>query len=207
MAGEGERDEPLAAGASRQRIDEQPKASRQVEGDEAHAISAALKTPPPTTEEHDYSTGKIVQYFLALCHDPLQNLPSWLDAHRREGSNGDCLLARQGASLDGNDGLRQVRAEARARHDELNFCKLEADDSRPISIESEISLLRAFYGSAIDTVRRTAPTLERAAAIRALRRELKAAILAITSRHRSEQATRRAAVRRRREAHDQKPIK
>jgi uncharacterized protein involved in exopolysaccharide biosynthesis len=60
--------------------------------------------------------------------------------------------------------------------------------------------LRQFYGAAIDATQRTAPKHERVAAIRALRRELKAAILAITTRHRNEQAVRRVAARHRREA-------
>jgi hypothetical protein len=62
--------------------------------------------------------------------------------------------------------------------------------------------VRCFYGAAIDITRRTAPKGERAAAIRTLRRELKAAILAITARHRNEQASRREAARHRPKLHE-----
>jgi hypothetical protein len=65
-----------------------------------------------------------------------------------------------------------------------------------------LNLLRQFYGACIDITRRTKPAHERAAAIRALRLELKAAVLAITTRHQNEQASRRAFARRRRETHD-----
>jgi hypothetical protein len=205
--GEGSRDEPLAVGASRQRIDEQPKTLHQIEGAKANAISAAHKTPSPTTEEHDYSTRKLVRDFLALCHDPLQNLPGWLDAHRRQGRNGNRLFARQGAGLAHDDGLRQVRPEARPRYDQLNLREPAADDSEPPSIDGELTLLRQSYGAAIDATRRSAPKRDLAAAVRALRRELKAAIFAITTRHRNEQASRRALARHRREARDLNPIK
>jgi hypothetical protein len=62
--------------------------------------------------------------------------------------------------------------------------------------------LRQFYGAAINATRRATPKQERAAAIRALRRELKAAILAITTRHRDENTARLAALRRFRKPHD-----
>jgi 3-oxoacyl-(acyl-carrier-protein) synthase len=78
----------------------------------------------------------------------------------------------------------------------------EGAEDQVVSIDGELDLLRRFYGAAIDATRRSVPKRERAAAIRALRRELKAAILAVTTRHRNEQASRRAALRRRREAHD-----
>jgi len=70
-----------------------------------------------------------------------------------------------------------------------------------------LDLLRRLYSARIDVARRTAPARERPAAIRALRRELKAAILAVTTRHRNEQASRRHAILRRRADRDQMPVK
>ena len=78
----------------------------------------------------------------------------------------------------------------------------EGAEDQAASIDGELNLLRQFYGAAIDATRRSTPKRERAAAIRALRRELKAAVLAITTRHRNEQAARREAVRRRRRLHE-----
>jgi hypothetical protein len=70
-----------------------------------------------------------------------------------------------------------------------------------------LNLVRQFYGACIDITRRTKPAHERAAAIRALRLELKAAVLAITTRHQNEQTARRAAIHRRRADHTPMSIK
>jgi hypothetical protein len=81
----------------------------------------------------------------------------------------------------------------------------EGAEAQLDSIDGELNLLRQFYGAAIDATRRTASKQERAAAIRALRRELKATIFAVTSRHRNEQASRRALARHRRELRGPSP--
>jgi hypothetical protein len=70
--------------------------------------------------------------------------------------------------------------------------RFEGDEEKAIPIDGELNLLRQFYGACIDATRRAKPAHERAAAIRALRCELKAAILAITTRHRNEQIARRS---------------
>jgi len=155
---------------------------------------------PITKERHDYSTGAIVEEFLNLCHDPLRDLPRWLDTQGRKRSHGDRLLARQGAGLVRNDGLRQVRASESGQH------LTEGDDGEAISVEAEISLLRAFFGAAIAAVRRDVPKNDRAAANKALRQRLKAAILAVTERRRQATANRRAA-RRSQRARTPKPDK
>jgi hypothetical protein len=81
-------------------------------GIRAAAKSAASSMfKPPAKEPHDYSTGKIVDEFIALCHDPLQNLQGWMDAHGRQGGNGHGLLARPESGLGGHDELRQVYAQ------------------------------------------------------------------------------------------------
>jgi hypothetical protein len=70
------------------------------------------------------------------------------------------------------------------------------DEEEAVSIDGELNILRQFYGACIDATRRSKPAHERAAAVRALRRELKAAVLAVTTRHRNEQAAHREAARR-----------
>jgi len=97
---------------------------------------------------------------------------------------------------------------ARQRNDEKPEVsqKPEGDEEELGSIDGKLDLLRQLYGARIETARRVKPGQERAAAIRALRRELKAATLAITTRHREEQAIGRAAVRSRK-AIDYAPIK
>ena len=84
-----------------------------------------------------------------------------------------------------------------------NFrAKRKAAEDQVVSIDGELALLRQFYGAAIDIARRTVLRRDRPAAIRALRRELKAAIFAVTTRHRNEQASRRALLRYRRETNE-----
>lgn len=74
----------------------------------------------------------------------------------------------------------------------------EGDDSEPVSIEAQLTLLRQLYGARIEITLRDLPRHKRAAAIKALRRELKAAIRAITERRSEERAARRIAARLRR---------
>jgi len=62
--------------------------------------------------------------------------------------------------------------------------------------------LRAFFGAAIAAVRRDVPKSARAAATKALRQRLKAAIRAVTERRRQTAANRRAARRQKRSPRD-----
>lgn len=83
----------------------------------------------------------------------------------------------------------------------------EGVEYQVVSIDAELDLMRRFYSAAIDVARRAVPRRDRAAAIRAIRRELKAAILAVTTRHRNEKASRRAAIKRLSEVRDHPAIK
>lgn len=74
--------------------------------------------------------------------------------------------------------------------------QMEGDDDEALSVDAKLMLLRRLYGARIEAVRRDMPANERAAAIRALRLDLKAAILAITECKRQKQATRWAGRRR-----------
>jgi hypothetical protein len=80
----------------------------------------------PATEEHDTSTGKLVGEFIALCHDPLQNLQGWLDTNRYRRGNGHYLFARQGTGVVENDGLRQVRTN---NQESQNNQRLKQEDT------------------------------------------------------------------------------
>lgn len=71
----------------------------------------------------------------------------------------------------------------------------ESDDGEAVSVGAKLSLLRQLYGARIEIARRHIPRRDRAAAIKALRLELKVAILAVTERARRERAARREAVR------------
>ena len=73
-------------------------------------MRVALTTP--TTGEHDYSTGNIVENFISLCHDPLRDLQGWMGEGKRARGNPDRLLARPRTRLVSNRGLQQVRGEA-----------------------------------------------------------------------------------------------
>jgi hypothetical protein len=75
----------------------------------AAKAAASSMFNPPAKEPHDYCTGKIVEQFLALCDDPLHNLPRWMDTQGRHRGDGDRLLARQGASVGGDVGMQSVR--------------------------------------------------------------------------------------------------
>ena len=68
-------------------------------------------TSSTTGEDHGSSTKKIVADFIALCHDPLHDLPRWLDAHGRRGADGDRLLARPRTGVAGDGNMRPVRGE------------------------------------------------------------------------------------------------
>jgi hypothetical protein len=78
-------------------------------------LRVATSQPEVTSEttggEHGTSTRKIVAAFVALCHDPLHDLPRWLDAHGRRGAGGDRLLARPGTGVAGDGDVRPVRGE------------------------------------------------------------------------------------------------
>jgi len=113
----------------------------------------------------------------------------------------------EGAAGEGGRDEPLAGRAARQRNDEQPDAsyRTENAEDQVVSIGGELNLLRQFYGAAIDTTRRAAPKRERAAAIRALRRELKAAILAVITRHRNEQALRRAIARQRRELHGPNP--
>jgi hypothetical protein len=116
-------------------------------------------------------------------------------------------VAAEGAAGDGGRDEPLTGGASRQRIDEQPAAshQVESAEDRAVPIDGELDLLRQFYGAAIDAVRRGAPKHERAAAIRALRRELKAAILAITTRQKNEQASRRAAARHRRELNKPSP--
>jgi hypothetical protein len=75
----------------------------------------------------------------------------------------------------------------------------EGDGEEALSIEGSLNLLRALYGARIEAVRRDKPKADRAAAISALRHELKVAIRALTERRRNDAASRRATWRQRRQ--------
>lgn len=71
---------------------------------------------------------------------------------------------------------------SRQRTDEqpTKLRQAKGEDSEAISVETHISLLRAFYDAAIAFGRRDLPSSNRAAALNTLRRRLKAAIPAVT---------------------------
>ncbi|MEY2853171.1 MAG: hypothetical protein RL030_303, partial [Pseudomonadota bacterium] len=77
------------------------------------ATSQPRETLATTGRNHGSSTREIVETFIALCHDPLHNLPCWLDAQGRRRASGDRLLARSRAGVAGNGDVRPVRAEGR----------------------------------------------------------------------------------------------
>ena len=66
-----------------------------------------------TTGEHDYSTGNIVDQFLKLCHDPLHDLPGWLDSQEPKRGAGNRLFAQPRTGLAGNGGVQQVLSRGR----------------------------------------------------------------------------------------------
>jgi hypothetical protein len=119
-----------------------------------------------------------------------------MDTQGRKRSHGDHLSNRQGAGLVGHDGMQPLRAGDSADQ--------QLDDGNPLSLDGEITMLRAFYGSAIEAARRTLTKQDRFAAVRALRYQMKLAIRGATERRRYETASRRAA-RRSRKAEEHKP--
>jgi hypothetical protein len=98
-----------------------------------------------------------------------------------------------GASRQRNEGQPEILHQAGGADEQVS------------SIDGELDQLRRFYGACIEVTRRTKNARERAAAIRALRLDLRAAILAVTTRQRNEQASRREIIRRR-IASDPKPF-
>jgi hypothetical protein len=67
------------------------------------------------------------------------------------------------------------------------------EEGEAFSYEGEVSALHLLYGARIEATQRSAPKHERAAAIRALRQELRAALREVTERRRNESAARREA--------------
>ena len=81
------------------------------------------------------------------------------------------------------------------------------DEEEGMSIAGALDALRLLYGARIAALRRSLPKRERAAAIKALRNEKKAAVRELTERKRQENAARRAADRLRRPPPDPSPAK
>jgi hypothetical protein len=71
----------------------------------------------------------------------------------------------------------------------------EDEPGEAVSVDARLTLLRCFYGARIEAARRDLPASQRAAAVVALRQELKAATRALLHRERSEKALRRARLR------------
>jgi hypothetical protein len=67
-----------------------------------------------------------------------------------------------------------------------------------VSCAAELSALSLLYGARIEATRRATPKSERAAAIKALRRDKKAAARQITERRRNERVSQRFAAQRKR---------
>lgn len=88
--------------------------------------------------------------------------------------------------------LRRIEQKPEASQRTVN------DGSEVIAVDGKLAFLRQIYGARIEIARRNTPHRERAAAIKALRLELKAAIRAVTERRREERAVRREAARLRR---------
>lgn len=92
--------------------------------------AARIKPPPATKGHHEaWTTEGRVKAFLALCHDPLQDLQSWMDEGKRGGRTGNLLSARPRASMAGNDGLRPFR---RAASRPLDAFRLAVVITRPV---------------------------------------------------------------------------
>lgn len=172
----------------------------------AKAAAFPMFKPQPK-EPHDYSTGKIVEQFLALCHDPLHDLPRWLDTQGRHRSDGDRLFARQGASVGGDVGMQSLRSAEPAAQliDATTFDRAgheiaavgharppperhAADPSgespsEPCSYEAEVMAITGRYGMAIEAVRQSGrPRLEIEDMIRALRERQRREIHAVGER-------------------------
>jgi hypothetical protein len=175
----------------------------------AAQAAASSMFKPPAKESHDTSTGKIVEQFLALCHDPLHDLPRWLDTHGRCRGDGDRLLARQGNSLGFDVGMQPVRgaepaaqlidaatferaggeiaADSRARPPPERHAADTGGESpsEPCSMEAEIMAVTARYASAIEAVRKSGRSPgEIEAAIRALREQQRGEIWGLGERRR-----------------------
>jgi hypothetical protein len=175
----------------------------------AAQAAASSMFKPPAKESHDTSTGKIVEQFLALCHDPLQNLQGWMDAHGRQGGHGHGLLARPESGLGGHDELRPVRGAEPAAQliDAATFERAGGEiaaDSRtrppperhardaggecpqePCSMEAEIMGITARYASAIEAARKSGRSRgDIEAMIRALREQMRGEIWGVGERRR-----------------------
>ena len=91
-----------------------------------------------TGEEHGTNTRKIVEEFIALCHDPLHNLPRWLDTQGPMRAGEDSLLAQPRAGMAGNGELRPVRDERDPGRASLGVTaaakdEFRMDEERPIT--------------------------------------------------------------------------
>jgi hypothetical protein len=96
------------------------------------------------------------------------------------------------AGENDRDRLPAARAPDRQIENLPNHSRpLTGDQGEAVSCDSQISLLRSMFGARIEAVRRTTSKRDRVAAIKALRQELKAAILAVTERKLSDRAARR----------------
>lgn len=105
----------------------------------------------------------------------------------------------------GDEPLTGGASRQRVREQPNQQRQVEGDATEAISIDGAITLLRQLYGARIEAARRNTPAHDRAAMIRALRNELKAAIRAVTERKRETAAARRKAAAHRREACKPKP--
>ena len=173
----------------------------------AAKAAASSMFKPQTKEPHDYSTGKIVGEFLALCHDPLHDLPRWLDTQGRHRSDGDRLFARQGASVACDVGMQpfcardhasqlidaatfdgaggEIAAHSRARPPPERHAADAGGESphEPCSLEAEVMAITARYAMAIEAARKSGRSrLEIEATILALREQQRVEIHSVTAR-------------------------
>lgn len=103
------------------------------------------------------------------------------------------ILTKAGIEDDRDEPPAAGAARRRIDEEPSKSHPVEGNEGKSVSVEAELLLLRQLYGARIEIARRNAPRPDRAAAIKALRLDLKAAILAVTARRRIEQATRRDA--------------
>ena len=93
--------------------------------------------------------------------------------------------------LTGGASRQRIQKQPTPSHD------LEGDDGNPLSLDAEISLVRAFYNSAIETARRAFRKPDRTPIIKALRDQMKLAIRGATERRQYQKASRYTDWRRR----------
>lgn len=108
-------------------------------------------------------------------------------------------VERGDETLPGGASRQQMEGQPdRQRHD-------DGDEDTDAPIGGLLNLLSQLYGARIEAAGRTLPQHERAAAVRALRRELQAARRAITEPRQATRAARRRRMRKRRGAHQPRP--